>query len=124
MLLLVRNRGYHAREAYVGSTKHYSARHHPKIPFIRKLTSNVISKYLLKNAQSGMILMAKLQHTYCRCAFYGHCDHDIEEVIAGFRMTLTYILRYDPSDEGIAKHVARAMGVPTGPLPPSAGLLL
>lgn len=45
-----------------------------------------------------------------RCAFYGDCDHEIEEVTQGYRLTLTYILRYDPADQGIAKNMAASMG--------------
>lgn len=33
----------------------------------------------------------------------------------GFRLTLTFILRYDPKDQGIAKHMAAAMG-PVAPI--------
>lgn len=29
---------------------------------------------------------------------------------AGHRLTLTYILRYDAADEGIARHMANGMG--------------
>lgn len=53
-----------------------------------------------------------------RCAFYGDCEHEIDEVKDGFRLTLTYILRYDARDEGIAKHMAATLG-PIAPLPPS-----
>lgn len=45
-----------------------------------------------------------------RCAFYGDCDPEIEKVTACFRLTLTYILRYDPDDAGIAEGMASAFG--------------
>eukprot|EP00752_Nemacystus_decipiens_P004489 g4099.t1 len=53
------------------------------------------------------------------CAFYGDCEHEIAEVQDGFRLTLTYILRYDARDEGIAKHMAATLG-PIAPLSPSS----
>lgn len=49
-----------------------------------------------------------------RCAFYGHCNHEIKPVEEGHRLTLTYILRYDPADEGIARHMADNMGASPG----------
>lgn len=57
-----------------------------------------------------------------RCAFFGHCDHKIEKIQEGHRLTLTYILRYDPADKGIADEMREGMGA-AGAIPPvpSAG---
>eukprot|EP00752_Nemacystus_decipiens_P003192 g2953.t1 len=55
------------------------------------------------------------------CAFFGHCNHKIEEVQQGHRLTLTYILRYDPADEGIAAQMREGMGADAVPPVPSAG---
>lgn len=57
-----------------------------------------------------------------RCAFFGHCDHKIATVQEGHRLTLTYILRYDPADKGIADQMKEGMGAGAPlPLPPAGG---
>lgn len=56
-----------------------------------------------------------------RCAFFGHCDHKIEKVQEGHRLTLTYILRYDPADKGIADEMREGMGAAAVPPVPPAG---
>ncbi|CAN0206785.1 unnamed protein product, partial [Ectocarpus sp. 12 AP-2014] len=49
------------------------------------------------------------------CAFFGHCQQNIEQVVEGHRLTMTYILRYDPSDKGIADQTKEISAPPCLP---------